>query len=469
MGSLSLAARSAVARLLPATVLAAASLIAAVAILSSPVLAAGPHLKLVETKLDPTSKQFPVVSDGVIELIDSEYGNYQGHYTWTPPPTEMDGSGGSVTLNVSASAKAGGGLATGMGMSSTGFNFDNNVSQTKGIWAHAGASKSESATIHFTPSPYLTTGEFVELKVGVFYYGGATYRYQVVGTDDGYTNASSSQDDNSSSSQPSNLAVGLDCPPELTIGAPPLNCHLVISGFRHNTADAVSVRLPAAADGFGNHNNGVQVFNTEGEQDVFNMNDPYSWGFFVIACPTDSHVGGNCYDFKATGGTTGTVPFEVCQKNSGCVTFAANWTIVGKAGGPTPPATAANHYIGNRWAAGGFLNIENGSPGTGWIKLDWLSARWSFEAVPNTTYYRIRNAWHGDYLNVEHGQLEVGPIEPSWQSAMWQFFPAPDNAGYQLIGNVWKPELFITAQPSISVVAAPVDHNSQYAHWWVLD
>jgi len=269
--------------------------------------------------------------------------------------------------------------------------------------------------------------------------------------------------------QPSNLAVGLDCPPELTIGAPPLNCHLIISGFRHNTADAVSVRLPSAKDGFGNHDNGVQVFNTEGEQDVFNMNDPYSWGFFVIACPTDANVGGNCYDFKATAGMPATVQFEVCQQNSGCVTANLTFNVLGKAGGPNPPAPAANHYIGNRWAAGGFLNIEKGSPQTGWIKLDWLSARWSFEQVPNTTYYRIRNAWHGGYLNVEHGQLEVGPIESSWQSALWQFFPAPSNPGYQLIGNVWRPELFITAQQDISVVAAPVDQNSTYAHWWVLD
>lgn len=163
------------------------------------------------------------------------------------------------------------------------------------------------------------------------------------------------------------------------------------------------------------------------------------------------------------------MPFEVCQENSGCVTVELTFNVVGKSGGPTPPATAANHYIGNRWAAGGFLNIENGAPSAGWIKLDWLSARWSFEAIPNTTYYRIRNAWHGDYLNVERGQLEVGPIDPSWQSATWEFFPAPDNPGYQLIGNVWRPELYITAQQNISVVAAPVDHNSQYAHWWVLD
>lgn len=465
MGSLVLAARSAVARLF-----LAATLLAAALAVVSPAVAAGPHLKLIETKLDPTSKQFPVVSDGHIELIDPDYGNYQASYSWNPPPAEMDESGGSVTLNVSGSAKTGGGIATGMGMSATGFNFDNNVSQTKGFWAHAGESKSESATIHFTPSPYLTTGEFVELKVGVFYYGGATYRYQVVGTDDGYTNTSSSQDNSSSSMQPSTLAARVDCPSDITIGAPPLNCHLIISGFRHNTADAVSVRLPLEKDGFGNHDNGIQVFNTEGEQDVFNMDDPYSWGFFVIACPTAANVGGNCYDFKAMAGSPATVQFEVCQENSGCVTANLTFNVLGKTTVVTPPpAIGATHYIGNRWAAGGFLNIETGAPATGWIKLDWLSARWSFEAIPNTTYYRIRNAWHGDYLNVEHGQLEVGPIESSWQSAMWQFFPAPDNAGYQLIGNVWRPELFLTAQQNISVVAAPVDRNSLYAHWWVLD
>ena len=468
MGCLALAARSAVLRFFLTAVLVVTCSATAMLVLVGTADAAGPHLRLVGTTADPTNKIYPVLGDGAIKVVDPDYGNYEGNYTWTSPPSEMDGNGASITLTVNASAKAGGGLATGLELSGSGFNFENDVRATEGIWAHAGESKSASANVHVTPAPYLTTGEVVELKASVFYGGGVVYRYEVVGVDDGVAIASS-QDHGASSMQQANLAVGLDCPPELTIGAPPLNCHLVISGFRHNTADAVSVRLPARADGFGNHDNGVQVFNTEGEQDVFGMDDPYSWGFFVIACPTDSNVGGNCYDFKATGGTTGSVPFEVCQANSGCVTFTANWTIVGKAGGPAVPVTAANHYIGNRWAAGGFLNIENGSPATGWIKLVWLSARWSFEAIPNTTYYRIRNAWHGDYLNVEHGQLEVGPIDPNLPTAMWQFFPAPDNPGYQLIGNVGRPELFITAQQNISVVAAPVDQNSQFAHWWVLD
>lgn len=291
MGSLVRTVRSVVLRL---SLQAVAAVALSTAVLIAPALAAGPHLKLIETKADPTTRAFPVVSDGAIELIDPDYGNYQASYSWNSPPAEMDASGGSVTLNVTGSAKTGGGIATGMGLSSTGFNFDDNVTGTKGFWAHAGESKSESATIHFTPSPYLTSGEVVELKVGVFYYGGITYRYQVVGVDDGYTNSSSSQANSSSSMQTASLAVGVDCPASITIGAPPLNCHLIISGFRHNTADAVSVRLPQEKDGFGNHDNGIQVFNTEGEQDVFNMDDPYSWGFFVIACPTDSHVGGNC-------------------------------------------------------------------------------------------------------------------------------------------------------------------------------
>ena len=46
----------------------------------------------------------------------------------------------------------------------------------------------------------------------------------------------------------------------ITIGAPPLNCHLIVSGFRHNTADAVSVRLPQEKDGFGNHDNGIKAW-----------------------------------------------------------------------------------------------------------------------------------------------------------------------------------------------------------------
>ena len=441
------------------------------ALFVSPALAGGPYLKLIAVVPDPTNTMFPVVADGKISLVDPNYSNYKADFAWSPPPAAMDGSGGSVSLNVNASAVTGGGINIGMGLSSGSFDYEGGVDGgTEFIWAHAGESKSTAATIHFKPKEYLGDGAIVELRIGVYYYGGVTYRYQV-STDpidlNGHDGDSSSEDDSSSQLE-SNLAAQIDCPPSITIGAPPLNCHLIISGFRHNTADAVSVRLPNEKDGFGNHDNGIQVFNTEGEQDVFNMEDPYSWGFFVIACPTDSHVGGNCFDFKATGGTTASVPFEVCQANSGCITVDLTFNVLGKSG-PTTTTTGPTHYIGNRWASGGFINVENGSPVSGWIKLDWLSARWEFEPVDGTAYFRLKNAWHGDYLNIETGSLQAGQIQPAWQSAMWQFLPVGGNSGYYLIGSVWHPEMFLNVQQNGALVASPVDQGAAAAHWWILD
>ena len=93
-------------------------------------------------------------------------------------------------------------------------------------------------------------------------------------------------------SGPGNLNATLDCPPEITISAlPSLNCHILITGWRHNTSDPVEVILPQAIDTFGNHANGIQVLG-RGENDVFNWVDPsFSWGLFVFACPSQQGTG----------------------------------------------------------------------------------------------------------------------------------------------------------------------------------
>src|SRR5262249_23631345 len=60
----------------------------------------------------------------------------------------------------------------------------------------------------------------------------------------------------------------------------------------------------------------------------------------------------------------------------------------------------------------------------------WLSARWTFEQVPGTGLYLIRNVWQrNEYLNIESGALTAGPIQPGWDSARWTIHPAFSCSG----------------------------------------
>ncbi|MCC6920068.1 MAG: hypothetical protein IT548_12765 [Alphaproteobacteria bacterium] len=103
---------------------------------------------------------------------------------------------------------------------------------------------------------------------------------------------------------PGQIGARIDCPGTIFISAlPSLNCHVVITGWRKDTADPVRVLFPESLDAFGNHANGLQL-SGQGEEDHFEWDndESHDWGFFVFACPGQSSTGADCFDSTATPG-----------------------------------------------------------------------------------------------------------------------------------------------------------------------
>lgn len=95
---------------------------------------------------------------------------------------------------------------------------------------------------------------------------------------------------------PGQIGAAMDCPGSIVISAlPSLNCHIIITGWRKDTAAPVRVSLPSSITSPGNHNNGIQIYG-QGEQDLSQWanEDSYRWGIFVFACPGQSSSGVNC-------------------------------------------------------------------------------------------------------------------------------------------------------------------------------
>ena len=257
--------------------------------------------------------------------------------------------------------------------------------------------------------------------------------------------------------------VTVDCPTDIVIGQlPSLNCHLLISGYRRNTADPVEVLVPNMLDQFGNHANGIQVVDLDGAEDVFNWEGTHSWGFFVFAC-TGPNIGANCYDNMATPGPA-TIRVTVQQEGLRPVNLLLTFNVVAKGGqlGGLGPEVR----IGSRWIASAFLNSETGQPSSTTILLDWLSARWTLDPVEGG-YVRIHSVWKPDqYLHVENGTLEVGPIQPEWQSAMWQM--EPSGGGYYVrFRNVWQADAYLTVETG-ELALTTIGQDWLSADWWLL-
>ena len=243
----------------------------------------------------------------------------QAQVTWNPPGT-MDETGVGITFNtqakctgsnraVSASISGTGGVTI---QDSTGANVAGR--ELAGIFVNGpnGPKNSGSASAQVRvrpPSGNVRDGDSFTLNMGMSFFTGMTYRFRATVAGTGNTGG------NNGDSANRRLAARLECPSTVVIGAlPSLNCHILISGWRRNTADAVEVLLPQAVDTFGNHGNGIQVLG-RGSENVFNWDDPtHSWGLFVYACQAPN-IGANCYNNVTTPGPK-TVPIIVRQRDA---------------------------------------------------------------------------------------------------------------------------------------------------------
>ncbi len=424
--------------------------------LVTPATAEGPYYELVEIVPDPNSDPTWSVSDGHISL-KSGNGDYSTDMTWSAPPRTSDSAGFTVNLNIEGKANPSR-IYAGIGINSPtgGFTFDKDPAGADVSVPDAAPggseSRSNSISVHVTPSGGYSDGSIVELRVGAYFSYGVTYRYRVSGTPVIITPP-----------QEGPLMVTVDCPTEIVIGAlPSLNCHLLISGFRRNTADPVEVLVPNMLDQFGNHANGIQVVDLDGAEDVFNWESTRSWGFFVFAC-TGPNIGANCYDNMATPGPA-SIPVTVQQKGLRPVNLLLNFNVVAKGG--QLGGLGQQVRIGNRWIASTFLNNETGQPSSTTILLDWLSARWTLDPVEGG-YVRIHSVFEPDeYLHVENGTLEVGPIQPEWQSAMWQM--EPSGGGYYVrFRNVWQADTYLNVENG-ELANTPIGQDWLSADWWLL-
>ena len=161
------------------------------------------------------------------------------------------------------------------------------------------------------------------------------------------------------------LAFTIECPGVIVISEQPaLQCAIVFTSWRRNTATPVDVSLPDAVDFFGNHANGIQLTTIVGNEDVFNWVAPHRWLFSVFACPSRDNVGFNCYDNVTMPGTSNPVNIIVRQGDDIVpVTLTFN-AIAGPVGGPNACGFTLGQTILDKWNAtggeGGFLGCAIG-------------------------------------------------------------------------------------------------------------
>jgi hypothetical protein len=163
-----------------------------------------------------------------------------------------------------------------------------------------GNSGSNSVSVHVKPSSFVSDGQTVEIKVGAFWGPGVTYRYHVTNTRPPIIGGGGG---GGGGGMQGTLAATLECDSDTIVisALPSLNCHIVFTSWRRNTADPVEVSFPAELDTFGNHANGIQLIG-RGSEDVFNWDSPHRWGLLVFACPSQQGTGANCYGSVTTPG-----------------------------------------------------------------------------------------------------------------------------------------------------------------------
>ena len=405
------------------------------------------YLELVEVRAAPANDE-TFSTDGQITFKSSD-GTRAVDYFWNSPPKIIDASGFVLTLTIRGK------------VANFAESFVLRAQSTMLTWEaepllrfelQPGQGDSNSLTV--SARPVFIPETLRGVTTSILFTGGAggvEYRYVI----------KSRIDDPGPQAQ---LAASIDdCPGDIVISAyPPLNCHITISGFRHNTADEVVVSFPSELDTFGNHANGIQL-SGRGSLSVYNMTDPYEWGLFIFACPSQPNAGMNCYDNVTSPGAV-TVPITVSQANTGSVTV--NLTLNAVSRGNTGIAGQVAR-IGNRAQDGNFINIETGPVVSSPIRADWLSALWEFEEVEDTEFVRLKSLWKPEiYLHTENGRLEAGTIQPAWESAMWQI-ESIAGTDYIRIRNRWRPDEYLNTESGV-LQSSPADPNWLSASWWLL-
>jgi len=335
----------------------------------------GPSLTLIET-LPDDGKLWGgnwTVNDGALAL-DLNGGTYRSQFAWSVPPAQIVPAGFDMTLNVAGQVTSEcTPLYAGTGASGVSFEItpdparaDVNLVPPPNCDLQTPAAGSGSVTVHVTPRNSLGDGEIVELKVGAAFGPGVTYRYRVSNPppvvvvdppviDPPVVDPPAEE----------RLAFTIECPTDIVISQQPaLQCAIVFTSWRRNTATPVDVSLPGAIDFFGNHANGIQLTTIVGNEDVFNWVAPHRWLFSVFACPSRDNVGFNCYDNVTTPGTGIPVSIIVRQGDDIVPVTLTFDAIAGPGVGPNACGFTLGQTILDKWNAtggeGGFLGCAIG-------------------------------------------------------------------------------------------------------------
>jgi hypothetical protein len=259
-------------------------------------------LVLEDVEADGASGRWRSVAPGAISEL-SEDGNWSAEHRWSAPPEQIGEDGFTLTLTTTARTMGGASYAGGARVAGADFSFAPEPPYAE-VTLDGGASDTATLAVQVAPRWGIAEDSIVELAPGAQFGPSVHYRYRVTYED--------LDEDEAAALAAGDLMAELDCPGGIVISRqPPLACHLVISGWRRDTADPVQVLLPEALDVAGNHANGIQVAGA-GMQDLTRMSSSYAWGLKIFACPAASDAVDTCAGRAATAGST-SVPIIVRQ------------------------------------------------------------------------------------------------------------------------------------------------------------
>ncbi len=92
------------------------------------------------------------------------------------------------------------------------------------------------------------------------------------------------------------------------------------------------------------------------------------------------------------------------------------------------------------------------------------SSQWSFEAVPNSPYVRIRNDWKNNYLADDNGKPAATTADASDEASHWTFEPV-DGTSYIQFRNR-ATERFLMIRNGAPVLVDDYDQNQEKLAFW---
>ncbi|BCW88784.1 hypothetical protein sos41_19260 [Alphaproteobacteria bacterium SO-S41] len=425
-------------------------------------------LTLIETVPAPAREGWPSVASGAITQQDVN-GNYTVQHTWSAPPQTMGADGFTITLTTAATVLPTTNYAGGASENSTDFSSDPDEAYAKLVVDVGVGGGSRTVTAQVTPYGLPADGAVLELNIGAAYGPRVVYKYRASYTGGDGETPGAEDDPGEPESQ---LAVTTDCPSIITISAyPPILCHLYVTGFRRNTADAIFVELPLA-DGFGNQPNGLNVVGRT-QHDVYDLGDTFVTDLLIYACPSPANEARNCFDNATLPGVPITVPVLVRQGEQAVqidLPFTPNSSSKDKDTQPgidNPTLMVTNRvYIFGAWRRDSFLNVQDNtfqfSPVTSWADAEWVGEKL---ADANGEFIRLCLARDPNTcLLVVGGALALAPVARADPASHWQT-PFSDAAGgIANIQNRAFPKLFLHARDGVPAVAE-IDFNWPEAQW----